>query len=74
MAYEEQESEALLYNLYADKLLQLGLVPDEVCAPYPFVILYPTITTSLKVYDIQTAYIGSQFRESLLSLRENSWF
>lgn len=38
MTYEEQESEALLYNLYADKLLQLGLVPDEVCAPYPFVI------------------------------------
>lgn len=30
MTYGTQDSEALVYNLYADKLLQLGLVPDNV--------------------------------------------
>lgn len=39
MTYGDDESEALMYNLYADKLLQLGLVPDEVRAPYSIVFL-----------------------------------
>ena len=29
--FGSQSSGGLLYNLFADKLLRLGLVPDEVC-------------------------------------------
>ena len=30
MTYGQQNTNGLLYNLYADKLLQLNLVPEEV--------------------------------------------
>lgn len=66
MNYGAQDTTGLMYNLYADKLLQLDLVPDEV-SDSTLVLLVLT-NAEMKVYQIQTVFYNNAVCALLLTL------